>query len=243
MANFSPLKSYILFLMDACVKKYAVQHPFLDAGCGKGDVALHFAKKGWHGKAVDSSELAISLARKTLHSHKNVRVSNENLLHETDKYNCVFLLDVLEHEKDDDAMLKKISGLTHYGGFLFLTVPVNPEEWGWDDEFYGHYRRYTLDGMNVLLASQGFEVRDIMNITYPFFWLLRKLYLNVFPKKTAEGTPEERTKISTLHNAYGKNAFLQALSLHAFWLPVFVIQYMLKHSTRGFELLFVAQKK
>lgn len=243
MANFAPLKSYMLFLMDACVKKYSVQPPFLDAGCGKGDVALYFAKKGWQGKAVDTSEQAIPFAEKTLKSYKNVCVSNENLLHETDKYNCVFLLDVLEHEKDDDAMLKKISGLTHSGGFLLLTVPVNPEEWGWDDEFYGHYRRYTLNEMNMLLASQNFEVRGIFNLTYPFFWALRKFYLRLFPKKMAQGAPEERTQISTLHNAYGENAVLQALSSRAFWLPVFVIQYMLKHSTRGFELLFVAQKK
>ncbi len=243
MANFAPLKSYMLFLMDACVKKYSVQPPFLDAGCGKGDVALHFAKKGWHGKAVDSSAPAVSLAEKMLRSYKNVSVSNENLLHENEKYKCVFLLDVLEHEKDDDAMIKKISRLTQPGGFLFLSVPVNPEEWGWDDEFYGHYRRYTLKEMNSLLASHDFEARDILNLTYPFFWALRKFYLRLFPRKMAQGTPEERTQTSTVRNAYGESVFLQALSLRAFWLPVFGIQYMLKHSTRGFELLFVAQKK
>src|SRR3989304_5369857 len=84
MANFAPLKSYMLFLMDACVKKYSVLWPFLDAGCGKGDVSLHFAKQGWHGKAVDDSVPAIAFAKETLSPFSKVQVANENLLYETE---------------------------------------------------------------------------------------------------------------------------------------------------------------
>lgn len=242
MANFAPLKSYILFLIDACVKKYSVQPPFLDAGCGKGDVSLHFAKQDWHGKAVDSSVPAFAFAQKTLTLFPGVQVSNENLLNETETYNCIFLLDVLEHQADDTRMMKKISALTRTEGFLFLTVPVNPEEWGWDDEFYGHYRRYKVDEVQSLFSQNGFEPRETLNLTYPVFWMMRKMLLSLHTPKVFAGTREERTMMSTLHNSWDKYPFLNLLETITF-MPYLSLQYLLKKSTRGFELLFVAQKK
>ncbi len=242
MANFAPLKSYMRFLMDRCVKKYAVPPPFLDAGCGKGDVSVHFAKKGWNGKAVDYSAPAVACARETLETFPDIHVSNENILLETETYNCIFLLDVLEHQADDARMMKKISELARSGGFLFLTVPVNPKEWGWDDEFYGHYRRYKIDEVQSLLSQNGFELREILNLTYPIFWMMRRLLLIQHKVKVPSGTPEERTMLSTLHNSWEKYSYLNDISA-IMLIPYYPIQYLLKKSTRGFELLFVAQKK
>ena len=59
MANFSPWKKYMLELVDEMVVKNNLSQPFLDIGCGNGDVTLHFAQKGWHGMAIDPSITAI----------------------------------------------------------------------------------------------------------------------------------------------------------------------------------------
>lgn len=243
MANFTPLKSYMLQLVDECVEKHAVHPPFLDAGCGQGDVSLHFAKKGWSGKALDFSRDAAAAAKNTLRSYANVEVAHQALRDETGIYRCAFLLDVLEHEKDDDAMMEYISGRIGSDGFLFVSVPVHPEEWAWDDEFYGHYRRYKIYDMLNLFSRHGLEPVEILNLTYPFFWILRKFYLRALPRKILQGTPEERTKLSATHNAYGRNIWTELASVKLMWLPVFHVQRRLKYSSRGFELLFVAQKK
>jgi len=54
------------------------------------------------------------------------------------------LFDVLEHIKNDQQVLRKLSSLLVKGGFLVMAVPSNPDEWSWDDDFYGHFRRYNV---------------------------------------------------------------------------------------------------
>ena len=59
MANFKPLKNYLIELIDQMVSEYHAQGPFLDAGCGQGDIAEHFAAKEWSGQAIDLSTTAV----------------------------------------------------------------------------------------------------------------------------------------------------------------------------------------
>src|SRR4029077_5431821 len=58
MANFPPLKRYVLRMIDQMIEKYSLRGPFLDAGCGVGDVAAHIARRGWEGLAVGSPRAA-----------------------------------------------------------------------------------------------------------------------------------------------------------------------------------------
>ena len=58
MASFSPFKDHIIKELDELIQRYSRKGPFLDAGCGLGDVALP-QQKGWAGFAVDMSEVAL----------------------------------------------------------------------------------------------------------------------------------------------------------------------------------------
>jgi hypothetical protein len=66
------------------------------------------------------------------------------------------LFDVLEHIEDDVSLLKHIYEATQPGGTIYLTVPAYRWLWSHEDEFGGHYRRYTARSMSRVLAAAGF---------------------------------------------------------------------------------------
>ena len=63
MANFPPLKNYMFYCLDRLLSQYDISPPFLDVGCGVGEISRYVAAKGWHGKAIDFSNIAIEKAR------------------------------------------------------------------------------------------------------------------------------------------------------------------------------------
>lgn len=176
MANFPPLKNYILYCLDRLIDEYGLSSPFLDVGCGIADISRHLALKGWHGKAIDFSDIAIEKAKKNLAPFKFIELEKKPLFQETGIFKTIFLMDVLEHIKDDNTALDKIYSLLFADGHLVLTIPSNPKEWRWDDEFYGHYRRYTLKEVKRKLIDARFEPILFWDFTYPIFWVMRRLY-------------------------------------------------------------------
>jgi SAM-dependent methyltransferase len=65
---------------------------------------------------------------------------------------------VLEHIEDDRAAVAAMSAALAPGGELALLVPANPRLFGALDEAYGHYRRYTPEGLRELVQDAGLEV-------------------------------------------------------------------------------------
>ncbi len=246
MANFIPLKNYILYCIDMLIKQYQLAYPFLDIGCGKGDLSKHLASKNWQGKAIDISEMAIERAGKLLSSVPTVEVKKKSLLDETGVYKTIFAVDVLEHLEDDKAALNKISSLLQKRGHLLMVVPSNPKEWRWDDDFYGHYRRYTVDEMRKKLIDAGFEPIVFWDCTYPIFWFMRRIYtgLGLFRKKI-EGDEFVRGTSSSLVNAWDL-PFLSALlsQRFIFWNLVFKMQfaYFKDKVQNGHEMIVLAEK-
>lgn len=146
MANFPPLKNYILYCIDKLVTQYnlgGAPQKFLDVGCGMGDISQYFAGRGWQGKVIDISDIAVEKARENLKTFKDIEVENKSLFQETGVFRIIFLMDVLEHIENDRAALDKVFSLLTKDGYAVISVPSNPREWRWDDDFYGHYRRYT----------------------------------------------------------------------------------------------------
>lgn len=45
MANFRPLKEYMFYCLGRCIAQYGLTGPFLEIGCGVGDVSAHLAAK------------------------------------------------------------------------------------------------------------------------------------------------------------------------------------------------------
>ena len=246
MANFRPLKHYMFYCLRRSMETYRLQAPFLDVGCGKGDLSAYLAALGWKGTAIDFSDEALEEARRNLPPSSLVAIEKRSLFEMTGLFRTVFLWDVLEHMEHDRDALRKIHGLLEPGGHLHLAVPSNPREWRWDDDFYGHFRRYTADGIRQELDEAGFETLAVWDFTFPLFWLLRRMYTRL-KHAPLQGTDdaETRTKKSTQRNAWNV-PFLAPLlnATTVFWSFLFPVQFLFRHAVgRGHEFFVIARKK
>lgn len=103
----------------------------LDAGCGDGMQAILTAQKYPHAKVIgiDADDHCIKLGRqrKQLWGVENIYFLQANLLglSETfsEKFNLIYCNDVLEHIREDEALLKIFYYLLLPGGTLILHVP------------------------------------------------------------------------------------------------------------------------
>lgn len=81
---------------------------------------------------------------------------------------AVGLFDVLEHIQDEVGFLHRLFDLMQPGGRIYLTVPAYSWLWSADDDYAGHFRRYTARLLRARLEKAGFRVELA---TY-MFWML-----------------------------------------------------------------------
>jgi hypothetical protein len=88
------------------------------------------------------------------------------------------MFDVLEHIEDDLGFLQTVRAALCPGGRLYLTVPAFPWLWSNEDDFAGHYRRYTRRSLTQVVRAAGFEVdfaAYFFTFLPPFIWALRTI--------------------------------------------------------------------
>ena len=74
-------------------------------------------------------------------------------------WNAIVSVNVLEHIRDDAGELARCRRLlAERRGQLCLFVPARPEIFAPLDRDFGHFRRYTRDGLRTVLTDAGFEV-------------------------------------------------------------------------------------
>lgn len=127
----------------------------LDAGCGGGATTESLAKYG-HVTGLELEESAVEYARER--GRKIIQGSVETLPFESDSFDLVLALDVIEHLQDDLPALRELHRVLRPGGLLLVTVPALQMLWSGHDEANGHYRRYTTSGVHRRIASAGFCV-------------------------------------------------------------------------------------
>jgi SAM-dependent methyltransferase len=248
MANFPPLKAHILYCVDRAIERYRIQGPFLDGGCGSGDVSRHLARRGWKGKAVDLSQSAVERARTVLADFPAVSVENSSVLDVagSGEFGAVLMMDVIEHIEDDRAVLRKAAELLGERGYLILSIPSNPREWRWDDDYYGHLRRYTRDEIDRKLREAGLRLIEAIDFTFPIFWAMRRLYTRLKSKPRIQGEAMERTLASSGQNAWeipGLSALMSGGEI--VWRVACSFQYRLFHPRvdLGHEMIVIARKE
>jgi len=247
MANFPPLKNYLLYCLDRLIDDYQLSWPFLDVGCGAGDVSSHLAIKGWQGEAIDFSDQAIENAKNNLALFNNIKVGKSSLFEVNGNFKTIFLLDVLEHIDDDNAALTKAASLLAINGFLVISLPSNPKEWRWDDDFYGHYRRYSLEEVKEKLILAGFEPVLFWDFTYPVFFFMRRLYTKIksSQNKTIEQDKLKRSIASSAVNAWDIPFCSNFFSRKSFfWRFIYRLQFSFFRDKvkKGHEMLVLAKK-
>ena len=227
------------------IDHYQLQPPFLDVGCGIGDLSCYLAGKNWQGKSIDFSETAIEKAQKNLKKFPLITVENKSLFDEKEKFKTILMWDILEHLEEDEIALQKIHTLLLEGGHLLVAIPSNPSEWRWDDDFYGHYRRYSAQDISDKLIRAGFKPIIFWDFTYPVFWIMRRIYTQVKSRPKILVDKEIRTRASSTVNAWdipwisfwvNQNFFL--------WNIIYKIQFswFKNKVNKGHEMFVLAQK-
>ena len=245
VANFVPLKRYMFYCLDRFIERHGLRDPFLEIGCGKGDVSAYLAHKGWTGTAIDFSDAAVAAAKATLAPFPNVSVRKEALEDVAGSYACVILWDVLEHIEDDRGALRAIENLLRPGGQLLIAVPSNPREWRWDDDFYGHFRRYTVADLSAKLVEAGMQPEAFWDFTYPVFWAMRRAYTRLRRPRRIAPDKEASTKSSAIRSAWEVPLVSKLLDRSAFaWGPLHRLQFRLfrNATARGHEFFALARK-
>jgi SAM-dependent methyltransferase len=144
------------------------QNPrILDVGCGTGANLKMLARFG-RAEGVDISQQAVDFCRERgLDSVKLGAV--EELPYETDSFDLVTALDVVEHLDDDVEGLREMRRVLRPEGRVLLFVPAFMFLWGVQDDVSNHRRRYTLPGLLTAVEAAGFSVEWSSYANISFF--------------------------------------------------------------------------
>lgn len=163
----------------------------LDAGCGLGFYSFYLSQKYPLRKvdACDNNPETIEIVRKIRDrlQFDNLHVFQKNLvdLSESNKYDLVICIDVLEHIKEDKRVIENIYKALRPGGIFYLHVPQKNQKVHFQRfrnlTCKGHERKgYVKEQMIQLLEKEGFEIRK-MTGTFGWFtslaWELNQISL------------------------------------------------------------------
>lgn len=95
-------------------------------------------------------------------------------------YNVILLLDVLEHVENPRNILQEVFSRAAPGCLVFITVPAFMLLWSGHDEFLGHFKRYKLTEIQLLLSNINVELdflrkRYLYSFLFPIVFLQRKI--------------------------------------------------------------------
>ena len=170
----------------------------LDIGCGTGAISYFLRKQGgtWH--SIDSDENCVILTKRLV-KEKVHQMDATQTDFEEKKFDTIIALDIIEHIKDDDSLVKELRRILKDNGKLYVTTPHisrtailnNIKNWiGLTPDKYGHVRAgYTTKQLKEKLEKNGFIVEKTG--TYSKFFteivelVINKAYTTMNKNKTS----------------------------------------------------------
>ncbi len=138
------------------VSLFPPQGAIFDIGGGNGFVASALMKAGFETVLVEPGPGAFNALRRQI--PVVIQATLQDAGFHPGSLPAAGLFDVLEHIEDDAQFLQSLAMQMRSGGRLYLTVPAGMWLWSAVDEDSGHYRRYSLPALHMLLEKSGFEV-------------------------------------------------------------------------------------
>lgn len=174
LQKLEKIDSYNRFVYSS-VKEFLGKR-ILDLGSGIGSITKFFLDKDLI-VGVDASEKNVQIMEKRFKTQENFKAIKFDI--EGGDYSrlkgfnfdTVFSSNVLEHIKDDMAVLKKIHSLLPNNGKIVLFLPALKALYGSMDEGM-HYRRYDKKTLEKKLENAGFQIEKTkyVNLFGIFYW-------------------------------------------------------------------------
>jgi 2-polyprenyl-3-methyl-5-hydroxy-6-metoxy-1,4-benzoquinol methylase len=141
----------------------------LEIGSGTGNISSFFIEDGFQITLSDIGEHYLQILKKKFggianvkdillldleqHDFQNVYKEKENF------FDTIYLLNVLEHIEEHGKAVQNCKYLLREGGTLIILVPAYSWLFSKLDKELNHYRRYTLNKLNRLLAENQISVK------------------------------------------------------------------------------------
>lgn len=173
----------------------------LDAGCGNGNLAIKIAKRGYQ---VVGVELSPGLVKATKERAEELGLGDKitvfqgsltNLQFPQESFDAITCSEVLEHIKDHERVVKNFRRVLKPGGACIITVPINKRLWSIEDEWVGHYRRYSKKELVGLFKKNGFVAKRVRYIGFPLTLLYYKFaYIPLLRLKLSRKSVDKAAK-------------------------------------------------
>ena len=215
-----------------------------DIGCGVGN--LLFALEGHDIKftGIETSPESLAIAREK-GKDSGITFLQKDASEVSEKYDIVFLTDVLEHIKDDASFLNLIRDrIISDKGYFIMTVPSHSRMFSQFDKDAGHYRRYDNKNVIKLLSDNGFEVISCRSYGLILFHFAANMMLAIDrKKKKSDSSMDDKTRLSSVREYSGitKSLVSRVNALHHICL--FLDKFVLRNANVSLEYCILAKRK
>ncbi|HWX18524.1 MAG TPA: class I SAM-dependent methyltransferase [Candidatus Binatia bacterium] len=148
----------------------------LEVGGGIGNFTPELARVAESVVSIEPNAYCFARLQEKTKDLANVRVCNATVesldqqLPPEDRRDTIVLMNVLEHIKDDAAVLQLLRRRLKPDGRIVLLVPAAPWAFGHIDERLGHYRRYSKASARQLIAALGMQVEKLRYFNFIGVW-------------------------------------------------------------------------
>lgn len=146
-------ENYNDFLIQLILDELNENDKILDFGAGIGLYTEKIAKKDY-----DVCALEIDLFQNKIIKDKGIKTFLNIDEIEDNSLDFVFSLNVLEHIKDDNLIIKEIKQKIKIGGKILIYVPAFNMLYSSMDKKVGHYRRYDMKSLSSLMSKNGLKI-------------------------------------------------------------------------------------
>jgi len=158
----------------------------LEIGCGVGGNVGLLSQSGQY-RGIDMHKPAIDYCSEKYPQFEFQCARVEDIPQEfnSNKFDSIYILDVLEHIDDQVAILKSAQNYLTPSGKILVTVPAFEFVWSPHDDFVHHVRRYTKAGLKKVLEDSGYRVERISyfnSILFPLA-LIQRLGMRLLNRK------------------------------------------------------------
>ncbi len=191
------------YFLEKVIKNLALPSNMLgaDIGCGNGSILSFLQKRYDKGTFTGIDGYAEALVNcRNRNSEVILQLQDitalDRIENEDNRYDIVFLMDVLEHLEKPEITLQRIKGVLKKGGYIIATVPACQSLWSDRDAFLGHYKRYSNSEFKTLFSKEGYSVKKgnyfFSHLFFPTY--ISRLIFSKLAKKSGQEIESDELK-------------------------------------------------